>query len=127
MRYYFFELLACPVCKNPNLLLHSIVEEEREVKVDVAKVRCRRWCSLYWRNADETPLELCQKCVHRDIVEGVIVCTNCGRWYPIISSIPVMMNDKYRNPKEDMEFMRRNASRIPEHIRREMRIPRIIE
>jgi uncharacterized protein YbaR (Trm112 family) len=127
MRYYFFELLACPVCKNPNLLLHSIVEEEREVKVDVVKVRCRRRCSLYWRNADETPLELCQKCVHRDIVEGVIVCTNCGRWYPIISSIPVMMNDKYRNPKEDMEFMRRNASRIPEHIRREMRIPRMIE
>ena len=127
MRYYFFELLACPVCKNPNLLLHSIVEEEREVKVDVAKVRCRRWCSLYWRNANETPLELCQKCVHRDIVEGVIMCTNCGRWYPIISSIPVMMNDKHRNPMEDMEFMRRNASRIPEHIRREMRIPRMIE
>ncbi len=127
MRYYFFELLACPACKNPNILLHPITEEQREVKVDVEKVRCRRWCSLYWRSAEETPLELCRSCVHRDIVEGVIVCTNCGRWYPIISSIPIMINDKYRNPKEDSEFIKRNAAKIPEHIRREMKIPRIIE
>lgn len=126
MRYYFFELLACPICKNPNLLLHSIEEERRETRVDVERVRCRRWCSLYWRDARETPLELCRDCVNRDIVEGIIVCTNCGRWYPIISGIPVMVNDRYRNAKEDEEFMRRNASRIPQHLKNYMRIPRIL-
>jgi hypothetical protein len=38
-----------------------------------------------------------------------------------------MINDKYRNPKEDTDFMRRNISRIPENVKREMRIPRMIE
>ncbi|MEM2629338.1 MAG: Trm112 family protein, partial [Acidilobaceae archaeon] len=108
MRYYFFELLACPVCKNPNLILYTILEESREVNIDVEKVRCRRWCSLYSRSASEVLIEECRKCTRRDIIEGVIVCNNCGRWYPIINSIPVMLVNKYRNPKEDEVFIKRN-------------------
>jgi len=126
LRYYFFELLACPMCKNPNLLLHAISEERRVVSVDVSRVRCRRWCSLYWRDASQTPIELCMDCIHRDIVEGVIVCPNCGRWYPIVSSIPIMINDKYRNPSDDRSFIERNAAKIPQSIRELMKIPRII-
>lgn len=123
MKYYFHELLACPVCKNPNLILHSIVEEKREVSVDIKKIKCRKWCSLYSRPASETPIEECVKCASIDIVEGVLVCSNCGRWYPIVNSIPVMLNDKYRNPREDEEFLRKHIDKLPYKVKIHMKIP----
>ncbi|MCX8195716.1 MAG: hypothetical protein N3F67_01330 [Acidilobaceae archaeon] len=127
MRYYFFELLACPVCKNSTLLLRSIVEERREVRVEVERVKCKRFCSLYGKPAQEVPLSECSSCVHREVVEGVIVCSNCGRWYPILEGIPVMLVDKYRNPREDEAFVRRNIEKIPQELLKLMKIPRVLE
>ncbi|MEN2999971.1 MAG: Trm112 family protein [Acidilobaceae archaeon] len=126
MRYYFFELLACPACKSVDLELHSIVEERREVNVEVEKVRCRKLCSLHRKPADQVPLSECASCVHRDVLEGVIVCKNCGRWYPIVEGIPVMLVDKYRNPREDEVFVRRNLEKIPQGVLKLMKYPRVL-
>lgn len=126
MRHYFFELLACPACKSVELELHPIVKERREVNVNVEKVRCKRFCSLYRKPAEQVPTSECANCVHWDIVEGVIVCKSCGRWYPIVEGIPVMLVDKYRNPREDEAFIRRNLERIPQDVLRLMRYPRVL-
>jgi len=47
------------------------------------------------------------------IVDGVMICEKCKRFYPIIDEIPVMLPDDLRNKKEDLEFLRKWKDRIP--------------
>jgi uncharacterized protein YbaR (Trm112 family) len=47
------------------------------------------------------------------IVDGVMICNQCQRFYPIIDEIPVMLPDDLRNKKEDMDFLTRWRDRIP--------------
>ena len=50
------------------------------------------------------------------IVDGVLTCSECGRYYPIIDEIPVMLPDKLRNRKEDLGFLERWSSKLPGNI-----------
>ncbi|MFQ6025242.1 MAG: Trm112 family protein [Nitrosopumilaceae archaeon] len=50
------------------------------------------------------------------IVEGAIYCTDCSRFYPIIDEIPIMLPDELRDKNQDMEFLKRNQSSLPEKI-----------
>ncbi len=40
-----------------------------------------------------------------EIKSGILLCTECKRWYPIIDTIPQMLPDKYRNEKEEIKFL----------------------
>ncbi|MCP8307225.1 MAG: Trm112 family protein [archaeon] len=51
-----------------------------------------------------------------EIVEGILICQNCGRWYPIIEEIPHMLPDELRNKKEDKNFLIKNKEKIPQEI-----------
>jgi len=60
------------------------------------------------------PLELMEfKLRDEIIVDGVLLCTLCKRYYPIIDEIPVMLPDGLRNRAEDLEFLRRWRTRLP--------------
>jgi len=50
------------------------------------------------------------------ILEGVIYCSKCSRFYPIIEEIPIMLPDELRNKEQDVEFLKRNQSKLPEKI-----------
>ena len=41
-----------------------------------------------------------------EIESGLLFCSNCKRWYPIIETIPQMLPDKYRNEKQETEFLK---------------------
>lgn len=61
------------------------------------------------------PLELLEFSLREDvIVDGVLLCPECGRYYPIIDEIPVMLPDNLRNRKEDMEFLQKWREKLPE-------------
>ena len=47
------------------------------------------------------------------VVDGVMICDKCKRFYPIIDEIPVMLPDDLRNKKEDLEFLRKWKDQIP--------------
>ena len=51
-----------------------------------------------------------------DVVEGVLFCTECSRFYPIIDEIPIMLPDELRKKEDDLEFLRRNSESLPEKI-----------
>ncbi len=125
MRHYFLELLACPECRHTPLRLYSIRVEERPVRESAEKLRCRTWCGLHMKPASEVPIEECAKCIHLDVTEGVLLCENCGRWYPIIDGIPVLLDDKFRREKDDRSFLERNLNLIPVEVRKLMRKPSI--
>lgn len=123
MRFYFLELLACPKCKSTNIALHVLREEARDVSSPVEKLKCRRFCGLYEKPASEVSLEECERCVKRVVVDGVIICRDCGRWYPVVDTIPVMLTDKYRGGSEDRSFLKKYWSLIPDELKSRMRIP----
>ncbi|MFX0105652.1 MAG: Trm112 family protein [Candidatus Hodarchaeota archaeon] len=49
-----------------------------------------------------------------DIKSGILFCSNCKRWYPIIETIPQMLPDKYRNEKQEIEFLKTNKNLLDE-------------
>jgi len=63
------------------------------------------------------PLELFEINEKEDVVsEGVLFCTKCSRFYPIIEEIPIMLPDELRDKKQEMEFLRNNKNTLPEKI-----------
>lgn len=63
------------------------------------------------------PIELFELKSEGDlIVDGVLVCTQCNRFYPIIDEIPVMLPDDLRNKTEDMEFLTKYKDKLPEKV-----------
>ncbi|MDH2900519.1 MAG: Trm112 family protein [archaeon] len=68
------------------------------------------------------PLELFEIKSEGDlIVDGALVCTQCGRYYPIIDEIPVMLPDELRNKNEDLDFLVKYREKLPDKIVKEGR------
>jgi uncharacterized protein YbaR (Trm112 family) len=66
------------------------------------------------------PLELFEVKSEGDlIVDGVLVCTQCNRYYPIIEEIPVMLPDDLRNKNEDLDFLAKYREKLPEKVVKE--------
>ena len=63
------------------------------------------------------PLELFEINEKNDIIsEGVLFCSKCSRFYPIIEEIPIMLPDELRDKKHEMEFLKNNKENLPEKI-----------
>jgi uncharacterized protein len=63
------------------------------------------------------PLELFEiNSVGDKVNEGILFCTKCSRYYPIIEEIPVMLPDELRKREKDLDFMKKWQSRIPEKV-----------
>jgi len=50
------------------------------------------------------------------ILEGVLFCSKCSRFYPIIEEIPIMLPDELRDKKQEIEFLKNNKDKLPEKI-----------
>lgn len=63
------------------------------------------------------PLELFEINSEADnVIEGILFCTRCSRYYPIKEEIPVMLPDELRKRQEDLDFLQKWQSRIPEKV-----------
>ena len=63
------------------------------------------------------PLELVGINEKGDIVsEGVLYCTECSRFYPIIEEIPIMLPDELRDKKQETIFLKKYKDKLPEKI-----------
>jgi uncharacterized protein YbaR (Trm112 family) len=51
-----------------------------------------------------------------EIEEGVIHCEKCGRWYPIIETIPQMLPDELRDEEPETQFLKKWATKLPKSI-----------
>ena len=54
-----------------------------------------------------------------DVEIGILYCTECGRWYPIgssIESVPEMLPDDLREEEKDQAWLREWQEKIPENI-----------
>jgi uncharacterized protein YbaR (Trm112 family) len=62
------------------------------------------------------PLELLIFEEKEEIVEGLIICPKCLRWYPIRDEIPEMLPDELRKEGEDLTFLRKWKEKVPKKI-----------
>jgi uncharacterized protein YbaR (Trm112 family) len=65
------------------------------------------------------PLELFETVSDGQTVkEGVLFCTKCSRYYPIIDEIPVMLPDELRKDKKDrdIEFLKKWQGKMPDKV-----------
>tara|TARA_B100001179_G_C18309801_1_gene283270 strand:- start:276 stop:551 length:276 start_codon:yes stop_codon:yes gene_type:complete len=51
-----------------------------------------------------------------DIIEGILYCNKCKRYYPIIEEIPIMLPDKLRNEKLEIKFLNKWKNKLSENI-----------
>lgn len=69
------------------------------------------------------PLELIEidtvedKAINENVVkEGVLFCSQCSRFYPIIEEIPIMLPDELRDKEKDIQFLQKWHKKIPSKI-----------
>lgn len=62
------------------------------------------------------PLELHVFEEKEEIIEGLITCPKCQRWFPIREEIPEMLPDELRNEREDLPFLQKWKNQAPEKI-----------
>ena len=63
------------------------------------------------------PLELVVfEAKEEEIQSGIIKCPQCGRWYPIINSVPHLLPDSKRSEEKDKQFLRDVTSKISSEI-----------
>lgn len=65
------------------------------------------------------PLELFELQSKDEIEEGTLYCQKCGRYYPIIDGIPVMLPDELRERQRDLDFLTRWDGKLPDKVLRQ--------
>jgi len=60
------------------------------------------------------PLEpISLKTRNEDILDGVLLCETCGRWFPIRGGIPHLVRDGLRFQEQDLAFLKEYKERLP--------------
>lgn len=109
------DLLACPICKTFPLLLYVFKTSEIKVSRNAVKT-CEEYCGFESKFIKEINNLKCNVCLSKEIIEGILICQNCNRWYPIIDEIPHMLPDDLRNKDDDIGFLKLHMDKIPEKI-----------
>lgn len=118
MKYRLMDLLACPIDKDFPLKLIVFQEEERNVEYKPDGVLCELYCGLKDVNVKGSGIsvEECSRCMREEILNGILICSKCNRWYPILDEIPQLLPDELREPEEDLSFLKKYAEKIPRSI-----------
>jgi len=117
------DILACPLDKNYPLELIELNVKELE-KEDKLKE------NYHLLNNDEnTPIvkknnngegnkanEIKRNEKVTIVIDGILYCKKCSRFYPIIDEIPIMLPDELREKEKDLQFLTKWKQSIPEEI-----------
>jgi uncharacterized protein YbaR (Trm112 family) len=123
MKKHMLDILACPIDKNYPLDLielnvkdlekefleennHPINKEEEQN--NIKKKNNRDIVN------QENEIKDNEKVIV--IIDGILYCKKCSRFYPIIDEIPIMLPDELREKEKDLQFLKKWKNCIPEDI-----------
>ena len=120
MKKHILDILACPIDKNYPLDLIELHVKEFENDI----LRESNFLNDD-KNSKNNNLVINQENditgeVTKDkiivIIEGILYCKKCLRFYPIIDEIPIMLPDELREKEKDLEFLNKWKNNIPQKI-----------
>ena len=108
MRKSLLEILACPIDKHSPLELieinvHLANESSSDKRSDNKKTL-----------EEQTDNDIAYDNVI--VKEGVLFCSSCSRFFPIIDEIPIMLPDELREREKDLQFLLDWETKIPSKI-----------
>ncbi len=117
MRRCLIDILACPVDGNFPLKLIELESRRCPAGKNLAHKYCNYYCAKSGNLISEPKeTDLCGQCRNEDIIEGVLVCTGCGRWFTIREGIPYLVRDGLRHQDEDLRFLERHRNHLDASI-----------
>jgi uncharacterized protein YbaR (Trm112 family) len=105
VRKSLLEILACPIDKCSPLELF-------EINAYLANE------STSDRQINNTAMLAEKGSTHNNVIvkDGVLFCTRCSRFFPIIDEIPILLPDELREREKDLQFLLKWESKIPSKI-----------
>lgn len=123
VKYRLLNYIACPYCKDAGFPLRLIVfekavYEKRSIPPNIPRPLCDLYCGYKDTKISELTEYPCDECIKIEVKEGILYCSQCLRWYPIIDEIPRILPDNYRKAEEDLKFLSLHRDKVPEELRK---------
>ena len=119
------DILACPIDKNYPLELIELnvkeLEKDPKIKEYFHSFNPNENNSIVKINNDNNDKikeakEIEQKAKVVIVIDGILYCKKCSRFYPIIDEIPIMLPDELREKEKDLQFLTKWKDSIPGEI-----------
>ncbi|MBA3887051.1 MAG: methyltransferase domain-containing protein [Acidobacteria bacterium] len=52
------------------------------------------------------------------ILEGLLICEHCSRWFPVTGELPELLPDHLRDAERDLAIFRQYSAELPEEVQR---------
>ncbi len=117
------DILACPLDKNYPLELIELnvkeLEKEDKLKENYHPLNNDENNHIVKKNNNgegNKANEIKQNDKVIIVIDGILYCKKCSRFYPIIDEIPIMLPDELREKEKDLQFLTKWKHSIPEEI-----------
>lgn len=118
------DILACPIDKNYPLELIELNVKELEkdkIKVNYHPLNSDENNNIVKKNKNSGGGNKVNEIKQNDekvivVIDGILYCKKCSRFYPIIDEIPIMLPDELREKEKDLQFLKKWKHTIPEEI-----------
>lgn len=124
MKKHMLDILACPIDKNYPLELIELNVKELEkdkMKENYHPLNSEENNNIVKKNKNSGGGNKINEIKHNDekvivVIDGILYCKKCSRFYPIIDEIPIMLPDELREKEKDLQFLKKWKHTIPEEI-----------
>lgn len=124
MKKHMLDILACPIDKNYPLELIELHVKELEkdkIKENYHPLNSDENNNIIKKNKNSGGVNKVNEIKHNDekvivVIDGILYCKKCSRFYPIIDEIPIMLPDELREKEKDLKFLKKWKHTIPEEI-----------
>jgi uncharacterized protein YbaR (Trm112 family) len=124
MKKHMLDILACPIDKNYPLELIELNVKELEkdkMKENYHPLNSEENNNIVKKNRNSGVGNKVNGIKQNDekvivVIDGILYCKKCSRFYPIIDEIPIMLPDELREKEIDLQFLKKWKHTIPEEI-----------
>ncbi len=124
MKKHMLDILACPIDKNYPLELIELNVKELEkdkIKENYHPLNSEENNNIVKKNRNSGVGNKVNGIKQNDekvivVIDGILYCKKCSRFYPIIDEIPIMLPDELREKEKDLQFLKKWKHTIPEEI-----------